>query len=262
MYSYFLPSDNGLEFVTIQNKICDEFGYVLEDYLDINNYNIHLLWEPMIVLWCDLFNDHGIVRSNLVDISATSAQYIKDKAERVKQWNGDTTSPAAGKYNFNESDIVAAIANIDNLISATKVNDSLAPAATVPPSPAASLFDLIIDTTTSSSPTDINAETTTSTSPTVDTTTSSSPTLNIANNNASLLVDELCIALSSESLLDNASSNSLRNPPVNCLQLEIPETKSRILRFSAKNQLSPRSPTKPLQHEQPKSPGSPRVKRY
>lgn len=57
-----------IEYASIIDTICDELGYVRDQYRDVSEYNIHILWEPLILQWCKYFNNYGIVEENLSDI--------------------------------------------------------------------------------------------------------------------------------------------------------------------------------------------------
>ena len=69
--------------------------------MDFNTFNIHLLWEPLVLQWCEYFNKYGIIKENLVDISSTSEQYLKDKLERVRVWAGANNTNTTTTTNEN-----------------------------------------------------------------------------------------------------------------------------------------------------------------
>jgi len=57
-----------IEYASVMDIICDELGNVRDEYRDVSEYNIHILWEPLIVQWCKYFNNYGITEKNLTDI--------------------------------------------------------------------------------------------------------------------------------------------------------------------------------------------------
>ena len=64
------------------NPIISSNGYINKKYIDISDYNIHLVWETLIFNYIDLLNNCG-VKEDIIDLSQYD-KYLKSKTTTLK----------------------------------------------------------------------------------------------------------------------------------------------------------------------------------
>lgn len=74
----------GVIFLSINDQILDETGEVKPMFRDISIYNIHLLWEPTIVLWTKVLAPYGISDENLTELTESWSKYEEYKTNELK----------------------------------------------------------------------------------------------------------------------------------------------------------------------------------
>ena len=72
-------------FISLNDAILDENNGVKPLFKDINPVNLHLLWEPLIVLWAEKLSslNIGISPHMLVDMKRSASAYVSRKAQEV-----------------------------------------------------------------------------------------------------------------------------------------------------------------------------------
>jgi hypothetical protein len=72
-------------FISLNDAILDENNGVKPLFKDVNPVNLHLLWEPLIVLWAEKLSslNIGISPHMLVDMKRSASAYVSRKAQEV-----------------------------------------------------------------------------------------------------------------------------------------------------------------------------------
>ena len=72
-------------FISLNDAILDENNGVRPLFRDMNPVNLHLLWEPLIVLWAEKLSslNIGISPHMLVDMKRSASAYVTRKAQEV-----------------------------------------------------------------------------------------------------------------------------------------------------------------------------------
>lgn len=78
--------EHGIQFASINDQITDGYG-VRPEFQDLHLFNIHLRWEPLMLSWVEYFNDHGITKENLEDLSASESKYVEYKKGQMSSWD-------------------------------------------------------------------------------------------------------------------------------------------------------------------------------
>lgn len=100
---------DSIQFLSINNEIMDEKHFVNNEFQDLNQYNIHLRWEPLMCRWTEMFKslfpDCGITPENLVDMKSTEMDYLKQKADQMEQWNNQSNDILRNNDCSSDTDI-------------------------------------------------------------------------------------------------------------------------------------------------------------
>jgi hypothetical protein len=79
--------DQDVEFISFKENLMDESGVLVRrEYVDISPYNLHVLWEPLLKLFCDKFDGKGMgidFKYLSVDLDSSAGAYISDKHSKV-----------------------------------------------------------------------------------------------------------------------------------------------------------------------------------
>jgi hypothetical protein len=77
----------GVTFLSLNDQILDETRDVRPTFRDISIYNIHILWEPTIVLWTKFLAPYGISDENLAKLDKSWNAYKEYKTSELKSIN-------------------------------------------------------------------------------------------------------------------------------------------------------------------------------
>ena len=74
---------NNIRFLDINKHILDENYVVKDKFVDkLSNYNIHILWEPLIPILINYLNSCGFSKKYLVDLNKSQKDYKESKTKR------------------------------------------------------------------------------------------------------------------------------------------------------------------------------------
>ena len=76
---------HGTVYMSLNDLVLNPDNSVKQEFKDINPVNLHLLWEPLIVLWADKLEllEIGLARSALVDMQRSASAYNSRKIQEV-----------------------------------------------------------------------------------------------------------------------------------------------------------------------------------
>lgn len=89
-------ASHDIEFVSLHDQLLDEnHRFVRREYVDISPYNVHLLWEPLMKIFCDRFDGmgFGVEWKHLQNLDASADTYLKDKSNRIADYREEVRTP-------------------------------------------------------------------------------------------------------------------------------------------------------------------------
>jgi hypothetical protein len=101
-------ASHDIEFISFHDQLLDEnHQYVRAEFIDISPYNVHLLWEPLMKIFCDRFDGmgFGVEWKHLENLDASASTYIKDKSSRVVDYHEEVKSPLEPLVDFIRKNI-------------------------------------------------------------------------------------------------------------------------------------------------------------
>ena len=85
---------HNIEYASIYNELVDETDEIKHVFRDPCEYNVHIMWEPLIPIWCNYFDNFniGISNDDCTDIRESGEKYVTEKSKKVEAWNQGLSS--------------------------------------------------------------------------------------------------------------------------------------------------------------------------
>ena len=133
-------ASHDIEFISFHDQLLDEnYQYVRAEFIDISPYNVHLLWEPLMKIFCERFDGmgFGVEWKHLENLDASASTYIKDKSNRVVDYHEEVRSPLEPLVDFIRKNIEscpsAISSSVDTAVSTSVVESGPTIATYSPP---------------------------------------------------------------------------------------------------------------------------------